>query len=326
MSCNIVKEYVSFSQKAIKKYLQAILGHYFDQDIYDDLINAYINTRYYHMYPMVDPRFEKNLVYYLKKSLENVKDDAKYRKKAKYMFSMFQYILYFDGVCECDSVRAIITKIAKFRESELGFHDDQFEVNFYNQLKDDLIAKQEFIDKFKDKNFSINYVKVNKDRIFNCELEHNLKFSKLYSEYAIQKVFHNKDIEEQKLFVLYSLVGVKILQDIIKGIYQKYYLVDYVLSLKDKPKKQKRLLNIIDNDITKEKLAFKISYTEYLDNKEEVYRLTREGFHIAICLDDHFVWNEESYVLLRVFTYIITDDQKLYDTLQDYFQVLYIPK
>ena len=86
MSCNIVKEYVSFSQKAIKKYLQAILGHYFDQDIYDDLINAYINTRYYHMYPMVDPRFEKNLVYYLKKSLENVKDDAKYRKKAKYMF------------------------------------------------------------------------------------------------------------------------------------------------------------------------------------------------------------------------------------------------
>ncbi len=325
MSCNIVQEYVSFSQKAIKKYLQSILGHYFDQDIYDDLINAYVNTRYYNLYPEVHTRFEANIVYYLKKALAGVKDDKRYQKKAKYMFSMFKYILYFDHVCECDSVRTLISEIAKYRTEELGIEDDQFEVNFYHQLKDDLTAKEEFIDKFQDKNFSINYVKVNQNQIFDCQLEHHLKFSKLYSEYAITKVFNNKDMQEQKLFVTYSLVAVKILQDIIKGIFHKYYLVDYKLELKDKQKKKKRLLTMIDNDITKEKLALKILWKDYVTAKEEVYELTRNGFHVAIVLDDSFLLNDETMVLLKIFTYVITNHNEMFEKLKGQFDVLYIP-
>ena len=325
MSCNIVEEYVSFSKKTIKKYLHNILGHYFDQDIYDDLIHAYIYTRYYNLYPVVDKRFEVNIVHYLKKALVGVKDDKRYQKKAKYMFSMFKYILYFDHVCECDSVRNLISEIASFRKTELEMEDDQFEVTFYHQLKDDLTAKQEFIDKFQDKNFTVNYTKINQEQIFDCQLEHHLKFSKLYSDYAISKVFNNKDMQEQKLFVLYSLVGVKILQDIIKGIFHKTYLLDYVLDLKDKPKKKKRLLTMIDNDITKEKMAFKIEWKDYLKNKEEVYELTRSGYHIAIVLDDSFVLDEDSKARLKVFTYVITHYDAMYDKLKDEFDILYIP-
>ena len=73
MSSNIIKEYVSYSQKSIKKYMQVILEQYFDQDVYDDLINAYINTRYYNMYEKVSDRFEVNIVHYLKKSIEEKK-------------------------------------------------------------------------------------------------------------------------------------------------------------------------------------------------------------------------------------------------------------
>ena len=152
-----------------------------------------------------------------------------------------------------------------------------------------------------------------------------MKFSKLYSDYAIKKVLNSKEIREQNLFVTYSYVGVKILQDIIKGIFKKQYLVDYVLSLKDKPKKKKRLLNMIDNDITKEKLALKITYQDYLENKEEIYELTREGFHIALILDETFAFNEETKKLLKVFTFLITSHQALYDVLKESFEVLYIP-
>ena len=152
-----------------------------------------------------------------------------------------------------------------------------------------------------------------------------MKFSKLYSDYAIKKVLNSKEIREQNLFVIYSYVGVKILQDIIKGIFKKQYLVDYVLSLKDKPKKKKRLLNMIDNDITKEKLALKITYQDYLENKEEIYELTREGFHIALILDETFAFNEETKKLLKVFTFLITSHQALYDVLKESFEVLYIP-
>ena len=94
MSCNIVNEYIDFSRKAIKKYVKMILERYYDQDLFDDVINAYINTRYYDMYQNVDDRFKVNIVYYLKKALEKVKDDDTYKNKARYMFHTFKYILY----------------------------------------------------------------------------------------------------------------------------------------------------------------------------------------------------------------------------------------
>ena len=72
MSVNVASDYIDYSQKAIKKYLMLILDHHFDQDIYDDLINAYINTRYYNLYPSVSDKLEENIVYYLKKSVQNV--------------------------------------------------------------------------------------------------------------------------------------------------------------------------------------------------------------------------------------------------------------
>ena len=39
MNYDIATEYISYSQSAIKRYLVLILEQYFDQDIYDDLIN-----------------------------------------------------------------------------------------------------------------------------------------------------------------------------------------------------------------------------------------------------------------------------------------------
>lgn len=321
MSCNIVGEYTDFSRKIIKKYLKMILEHYYDQDLYDDLINAYINVRYYDMYISASKDFKANIVYYLKRSVQDVKDDSKYKKKARYMFHTFKFILYFDNVIECDSVRPIISEINEYRKS-IGLDDNDFETKFYNTLKDDLIAKRNFIDSFKDKNFSIDYVKI-KNNIFDCVLGHNLKFSKLYSDYAINKVFEGKDIFEQKLFVIYSLVGCKILEDIVKGNFYKKYLVNYSVSLKDKPKKKKRLLNIVDDDIVKEKLFLKISFSDYVNNKEEVYSLTKTGFKIAINLDDGFELNDENLKLLKLFSYIVTD--KYYDDLKDKYSVLYIP-
>ena len=321
MSCNIVNEYVDFSSKAIKKYVKTILERYYDQDVFDDLINAYINTRYYDMYEVVDKRFKVNIVYYLKKSLENKKNDDAYKNKAKYMFQTFKYILYFDSVIECDSVRPLIHEIFEYR-CKLGLVGEDFESKFYNMLKDDLVAKQNFINSFTDKNFNIDYVKVKK-QIFNCNLVHNIKFSRIYSDYAINKVFNGKEIGEQKLFVTYSLLGCKVLQDIIKGNFTKKYLVDYEITLKNKPQKKKKLLNIIDNDIVKEKVFLKIPFNKFVEDKEEVYSLTKDGYKVAIILDKSFDFNYENILLLKVFSYVITDDY--YNELKGMYDTLYIP-
>lgn len=321
---NIASEYILFSQKAIKKYLILILDHYFDEDIYDDLINAYVNTRYYNLYPKVADRLEENIVYYLKKSLQDKKDDEKFKEKAKYMFQMFKYILYFDAVLECDSVRKIITEIKRFRIIELKLTNADFEAKLYNVLEKDLISKKEFLESFEDKNFTVNYIKV-KDQVFNTVLEHNLKFSKLYSDYAISKVFNSKAINEQKLFVSYPMVCVRALNDVIKGVYDKSYIIDYVFSIADKPKKNKKLLTYIDNDIIREKLILKIKYSDYISDKNKVYDLTKSGFKIALEIDKKFEFNEENVKLLKLFSCLVVSDSEFYDTIKDKYNVLYIP-
>ena len=318
---NIASEYISFSQNSIKKYLMLILDHYYDQSIFDDMINAYINTRYYNLYPVISDKFEENIVYYLKKSVLNI--DDKFKDKARYMFKMFKYVLYFDGAFECDSVRKLISEIKMFRLIELKLSDSNFESKLYNMLEEDLIAKKNFLDSFSDKNFTMNYLKL-KDKIFYCVLDHNLKFSKLYSDYAIEKVFSNKVISEQKLFVSYSLACVKALEDIIKGDFDKIYILDYVFSLVSKPKKNQRLLKTIDNDIIKEKLVLKIKYSDYLTNHEAVYELTRSGFKIALEIDSSFEFTDDNNKLLKIFAYIITSDSKLYDSALD-FDLIYLP-
>ena len=236
---------------------------------------------------------------------------------------MFKYVLYFDGAFECDSVRKLISEIKMFRLIELKLSDSNFESKLYNMLEEDLIAKKNFLDSFSDKNFTMNYLKL-KDKIFYCVLDHNLKFSKLYSDYAIEKVFSNKVISEQKLFVSYSLACVKALEDIIKGDFDKIYILDYVFSLVSKPKKNQRLLKTIDNDIIKEKLVLKIKYSDYLTNHEAVYELTRNGFKIALEIDSSFEFTDENNKLLKIFAYIITSDSKLYDSALD-FDLIYLP-
>ncbi len=323
MNLNIASEYISYSQNSIKKYLQLILDHYFDQDIYDDLINAYINTRYYNMYPVVSERFEENIVYYLKLSLQGIKDDEKYKLKAEYMFKMFKYILAFDGVVECDSVRKLIREIKKFRIIELKLVDKDFEANIYNQLEEDLLAKKEYLESFIDKNFDVNYVKI-KDNIFYCVLDHNLKFSKVFSDYLVSKVFNSKNIKEQKTFVTYPMVAVKALQDVIKGNFTKTYIVDYVFTIVSKQKKNEKLLKYLDNDIMKEKVVLKINYNEYVLNRDKVYELIRNGFKIALMIDKDFELTDENLKLFKLFAYVITDDNDVYNKFKDKFDVLFI--
>ena len=259
-------------------------------------------------------------MYYLKKSVLNI--DEKFKDKARYMFKMFKYMLYFDGAFECDSVRKLISEIKMFRLIELKLSDSNFESKLYNMLEEDLIAKKKFLDSFSDNNFSMKYLKV-KDNIFYCILEHNLKFSKLYSEYAIEKVFSNKAISEQKLFVSYSLACVRALEDVIKGNFNNVYILDYVFSLVSKPKKNQRLLKTIDNDIIKEKLVLKIKYSDYISNHDWVYDLTRRGFKIALEIDSSFEFSEENNKLFKIFAFIITSDRKLYDSSQ--YEIIYIP-
>lgn len=316
MSCNIMKEYVDFSKKCINNYLKMIMGKHYEQSIVDVLLNTYIDVRYYDMYEKKYKKMFNNIGYHLIQvtSKLSIKDEntAEDKIRIKNTFSAFTYILYFDNVADCHSAKKTIQEIDKFRREKLNIVEEDFQEKFFELLRKDLNAKKEFINNLDTKDFNIIFTKTNIDNVYFITLEQYLKFPKIYSKYSIDKAFVSKDINEQKLFVIYPMTIKKILTNVIKGNFNDEYIVEYVTSIHSKEKKIKRLYNMIDDNIVKEKLIIKISYSDYLTYKEQFYEYMRNGFQYAVILDDKFILKPDDLKLLSIFKYIIVDKNYIY--------------
>ena len=117
-------------------------------------------------------------------------------------------------------------------------------------------------------------------------------------------------IAENKLQVEYYLLNQLILKDIIKGIFDKEYLVEFKSTLLEKPEKLKRTLNIYNNDVAKDMISIKIVYQDFINNKDIIYSYIKEGYQFSVIIDDEYIKDRNNGTLLDIFKYIIIQDKK----------------
>ncbi|HOB26369.1 MAG TPA: hypothetical protein PKG93_04415, partial [Bacilli bacterium] len=80
-------------------------------------------------------------------------------------------------------------------------------------------------------------------------------------------------------------------------------------------KKIQRILDIIDNKLIKPRIIFKVTYKDYVENKDMVNNFIKEGYRFALELDDNFDNNLESLV---IFSYVFVFDYlDCYDMIMD---------
>ena len=176
---------------------------------------------------------------------------------------------------------------------------------------------------FFSKNFEVNYYLTNLKKVYNVTISHNIKFPKLYSEYAIDKVFNFDVIGEDKLFIEYQMVNVRFLSEIIQGDFSKNYLLEFQTSIFEKKEKLVRLLRLIDNDITKENFSMKIDYSYYKNNKDTILDMINNGYNFCIFLDNSYDSDGENNNLINtVFKYIMIEVNSKYISLFDKEKVI----
>lgn len=313
MSCNVLEEYINFSKTCLKKYVKKIMVKKYDQDIFDKFISIYVDSRYYNVAPNVKKSFEYNVAFNLREQVSAIKESGLDSNITEQTFKVFKYLLYFDNVKECDSIKSVIKELDEFRINELELPvDKDFQKEIYDMVKADLLYKKQFIEKLKTKNFDISFHLTNISGVYNAILQSNLKFPSLYDQKAIKKVFDSKEIFEERLIVEYSYVATQVLMDVIKGDFRKKYLVNYTVELNDKKNNLKKLLNTIDNDVAKEKVIIKLNYSDFMADKESIYIRMRLGFKYAVVIDEGFVYTENNLKFLTIFKYIIISSQSLY--------------
>ena len=308
MTINIMNEYIDITKKQIETYFKIVFGNKFNKKFLLEYTEKYINIRYYNY---DETTFEgtprKKIIERLNQVKENL--ESQYilnRDIIQQMCIFYYYILYFDNVVYYKDLKKTITKIVKLRQKLLNKSDENFEKDLYEKMTEYIQKKQDFINKFNSDEFYLkisNYL--DKLNVFRVNLKNSIKFPKEYSEFAIKKAFEKGIIEEDKLIIEYYFITIKILQDIIKQNFTRNYIVEFACSLLKKENKLKNLLNIISNPAVQDKICIKIRYESYIKFKDKIHELMKNGFQVALILDNTFEVNYKNIESLKLFKYVL---------------------
>lgn len=328
MTNNLFVEYVENNRKRIYKYLKLIFKKEYDADIAEIFVNNYINARYYNL-----TYKESNRVFYLRikeallkitedllqkneKEKERTRDYVNYRRKEKIindMFSVFDYIVFFDKVRDIDNMKKIktidevIDKLYQKRENEYQINERiSTKEEFTELVKSDMESNEEFLNRyFKNQAFELGIKKApNKNNLYNIKLISNVTIPMIYSPVAIEMAFNSELISEDRLLPEYTLLSLIVLRDVVEANFRDQYIVEFTETILRKKQKLKQVLEIISDPAVQDKINLKIQYEDLNKDKKILFDLMREGYKFAVELDNSLK-DAGEIEQLKMFSYII---------------------
>ena len=322
---NLMDMYLNFTEKRIKKYMRMIYSVYYNEEIVSEYLKTYINARYYNIRNTEKParafylriidelEFKKDIL--IKKNEVETEDREEKDEKLKLINNIqevFEYILFFDNVRKIenfkkiDSLREIVKKIMETVIAEYKIKNSkENEENIYKEVTSDMLEKEVFLDKFETDEFIINIENCEqREDLYFAKLDHNIKMPIQYSETAIEKVFTEGIVAEDKLQVEYMLLSLISLRDIIGGNFKDIYIAEFTNTLFKKKVKLDGLLSIIANQALQAKIHINIDYSDYIKNQKTILEYINKGFDFTITLDNT-ITSVEDVERLKMFKIVI---------------------
>lgn len=310
MNYNIISEYVDFIKREFLNFFKIIFKDNYKRNLCLPLLDKYIEVRYYDEtnYPN-----EKDFIKRLNKELIDVFEEIVNEENVedlKNIVALFGYVAYLDDISitinNLEVIEALVNDenikgIDKELKSELK--------TWYINIKK---TKEKFNDTLVSKEFNLLEKKLGR-RLYYLTLEHNVKISNLYSEYAIDKAYNTGIINEDKLFITYILASLVVLNNSINLDFSNRYMVPITNTLFEKEKKFQRLLNILDNPLSKKNILIRLTYGDYKNYKSIINKLINLGYSFGLELNDNY---DGSINELILFPYILVKkDSNTYDML-----------
>ena len=156
--------------------------------------------------------------------------------------------------------------------------------------------------------FKLIYNKVSgENNMYVLDLEHNVEFSKVYSDYIIDRTYTEGIIAEDKIYVMIILLSIQIIKDMISSNYNKRYFLHIPYTIYDKAKKFEKLLKMLDDIFIKNSIYILVRYSELLENKKIIKEVRQSGYKFAVMFDEECELLTKDKGNLFVTNYIFID-------------------
>jgi len=306
MEYNIINTYIGFLKREYLEFFKILLKEKYQKKLCESFLNRYLDVRYFHEtnYPK-----EKDIINRLNKELIDVYDSLKNENKEdlKNIVALFGYITYFDDINDVIEDMFLIDTLVD---------DDSIKINHSNETKEELKSwyynlkngKEKFQHAVDSKQFFLMDKSVYR-KTYLLTLNHNVKISSLYSEYAVEKAFNSGLINEDKLIIAFIMGSKRVLDNAIKLDFSRYYLFDLPRSIYLKSKKFNKLFQIINNPLAKKQIVIRITYSDYLEYKKIIDEKINEGYLFGLIIDSKFEGNIDEFIL---FPYVFIHNENEY--------------
>ena len=311
MKNNLIDAYIEFKKK---KLLECCNILYKSNDFLSAYIETYILTYYYHILGTLDYEDVKEYDYkVVKKELEGTFLELSLDNNSKEVKESYQAVLTSiivdrvefltnnlndikNGLKELENKKLIptITKIDELARM----------IKKYN------IIENKFLNKLNSDNFNLKYNKYkNKDKLYNVEVEYEIKQLGRYKDKSTEKIFTSVDIVEEKTISLLNLLNIDVLNKMINQENIDYYFIHLSYKLMDL--KKENIFSLASNNYFKQHVIFVINYNDYITHKQFVNKYN--SFNFALSVDMSHINNVEQKLDsldTLPFKYIILDKIK----------------
>lgn len=310
---NIVQKHISDTQKRFKKYFSMILKSKYDREVADELIQAYIDSRYYNYKVNNTIRiFHRRIYEAIKVKAETLRAELPDKIDIiDYTQELFQYFFYFDYVRKNVEISKVIKLISEKREKKYNLRNPDtknFIKEFSNLVESDLNKINHLLKLYDStKDFEITLKKLD-DTMYRVKLLYNFDFPEIFSKEIIEETFETDVIGEDRLFVEYPMIANEVLKEILNGNFSRIYVVDFAESLLKKKKKLEQLLEILENQAAQDKIYFEIKFEDFVKNKKEAFEIIKRGFKFALVTNSEMPkFTKDELQITEVFGCILAD-------------------
>ena len=287
--------------------------------IKDTLLKAYIDARYYNNCGDINVSYDgRNVGAKLEKVIDNTSfemirtykgNDSRFKDKVMKFNTIFKIITYIEKYAK---IQDLDDKKNKYRNKLREYLNNDF---LTDDLANKLVSKlikitktynnmlKYSLDKMQTNLFKIKYNRIANRKIFALEIDHNLSFSKIYSDYIIEKTYNEEGVVFDRLAVLINILSTRIVVNMLKGDFASKYLLYIPYNLYAKTNKINDIFEMFVDEFAKNSIVVLINYDEIDDDKAMIKSLVKKGYKFAINIDDNNI-NDKDLELMYIVDYI----------------------